>query len=235
MGEIAEIAHNSISGAISPTSVSLAEADLIDREDNQYLMEARLVGPSRKHGIEMVVIDGTPNEANPNLIAYANYTSHNQANAKFVDAASEAPPPAKTCIRMTAREVIPPGREIRVDYDRGSKQKQFYTQMIHKGVPRELLTSGEYKSETWNTTESRRPVTEREPLETNPKQGKSAAGLRRRNREEVGDGVCPSSLCNSASLIPIPNLRLRGGAPEEVRCPRNCPQGAKQGGETGNE
>ena len=215
--------------------LSLAEADLIDREDNQYLMEARLVGPSSEHEIEMVVIDGTPNEANPNLIAYANYTSHNQANAKFVDAASEAPPLANTCIRMIAKEVIPPGREIRVDYDRGSKQKQFYNQMIHKGIPRKLLTSGDYKSKTWDTTETRRPVTEPEPRETQTNPGKSAADLRRRQREEVGDGVCPSSLCNSASLIPIPGLRLRGGAPEEVRCPRNCPRGAKQGGGTGNE
>ena len=51
--------------------LSLAKADLIDWEDNQYLMEARLIGPDRNHEVEMVVIDGTPNEANPkpNLIA----------------------------------------------------------------------------------------------------------------------------------------------------------------------
>ena len=160
-----------------------------------------------------------------------NYTSHNHANATFVDAASEAPPKAKTCIRMTVKEIIPPGREIRVDYDKGSTQKQFYNQMIKKGIPREQPTSAEYrKSKTWDTAEARKHATEPEPRGTSTRPGKSAADLRCRQREEVGDGTCPSSLCNSASLIPTTRLRLRGGAPDEVRCPRNCPQGAKQGG-----
>ena len=85
-----------------------------------------------------------------------------------------------------------------------------------------------------DTAEARKHATEPKPRGTSTRPGKSAADLRCRQREEVGDGTCPSSLCNSASLIPTTRLRLRGGAPDEVRCPRNCPQGAKQGGGTGN-
>ena len=127
-----------------------------------------------------------------------NYTSHNHANATFVDAASEAPQKAKTCIRTTAKEIIPPGREIRVDFD---TKTVLQPNDRKRDTERTTFTSAEYrKSKTWDTAEARKHATEPEPRGTSTRPGKSAADLRCRQREEVGDGTCPSSLCNSGKI-----------------------------------
>lgn len=112
---------------------------------SEYLMIARNPSDLRRR----VVIDGDPSKYS-NIAGYANYSEHQNANSYFVD---------KTCrgdtykILLVAKENIPVGTEIRVDYDMGSSVHPFRDMMISKGIYDECKQ--EYKKIKWEFPSTR--------------------------------------------------------------------------------
>lgn len=105
----------------------------------EYLLKA--TSPrTKKH----VTLDGNP-VLYDNLGGYANHVVHKHANAMFSDDADEAPDGEEHWVWIVAKEFIESGQEIRVDYDRGARNTPFQTQMLKQGVPKEALTSANYK------------------------------------------------------------------------------------------
>ena len=107
---------------------------------HEYLLKATQPSDMRRN----VTIDGNPALYN-NLGGYANFVIHKYANAEFSDDADEAPDGAEHWVWIVAKESIPRGREIRVDYDQGSKGHPFQEQMLKEGAPRDALNKPAYK------------------------------------------------------------------------------------------
>ena len=147
-----DIKKNTILGQYKGRLLTVAQADGIAMAENQYLMDARVVGDTDR----FVVIDGRPTEGEGNLMGYANFAVN--ANAAFQDDARRAPAGETTYVRVRALEDIGEGREVRIDYDMGHpEERSFYNYLTTiKGVPAEALTgeSGDYKATVWATPRS---------------------------------------------------------------------------------
>ena len=93
---------------------------------SQYLMKVRNPLDLRRK----LVIDGDPRKFS-NIAGYANYSKHQYANAYFVDKTHKN---GECNIILIAKEFIPQGVEIRVDYDMGSAIHPFRDMMIKENV-----------------------------------------------------------------------------------------------------
>lgn len=109
-----------------------------------------------------VTIDGNPDLLDREkrhlvLAAYANHAPSeagkeiHRANACFSYCDEKDPPPDGYSLDIAwplliAREDIPKGREVRVDYF----SEQFLREMQAGGIPEEALNKSEYKKETWS-------------------------------------------------------------------------------------
>lgn len=140
---------------IGPT-MSITEANKIT--NNDYLMEAWTVTLRKRDGFEMwrrKVINGDPKTEPNNLAGYANYCSDEVANARFEDRSNEADPTGETNVVLVANKRIWPGKEIRVDYDRGNEQRPFRTKLKKMGIKSTELDSKEYQKKIWAYPERR--------------------------------------------------------------------------------
>jgi hypothetical protein len=106
---------------------------------SEYLMTARDPSDLRRR----VVIDGDPSKY-ANIAGYANYSEHQNANSYFVDKTIRG---GKCRILLIAKEHIPMGTEIRVDYDMGSSTHPFRDMMIRSGTYADCKQ--EYKTMRW--------------------------------------------------------------------------------------
>jgi hypothetical protein len=93
---------------------------------SEYLMKVSDPKDRRRK----LTIDGDPSKFN-NISAYANYTDNKYANAIFIDQTKKN---EHSNITLIAKEFIPKGTEIRVDYDMGSSAHPFRDMMIQKGI-----------------------------------------------------------------------------------------------------
>ena len=97
------------------------------------------------------VIDGDPTRS-ANLAGYANYAPHKHANANFEDRGQHMPRDAQLAhnVVLVAKDNIPAGQEIRVDYDMGAAGHPFRDNMIRqKGITAQQLNSTAYKQTKW--------------------------------------------------------------------------------------
>ena len=123
--------------------------------------------PRTQHQKDHVTIDGDPNNFPENLAAYANYAKGDAANAVFGEYVEmdDGPLPEflSTYFRfpqtvrrfasqdnivwpvLVARQDVPKGTEIRVDYG-----DEYREQMLQRGIPRTALENSEYKKVTWS-------------------------------------------------------------------------------------
>lgn len=117
------------------------------RVKNQEYMMSTPRSDSQKED-DFVILDGNPSLYS-NLGGYANYSESAFANAKF---STDDPFPEKhTSVVLKAKEFIPAGTEVRVDYDIGNrKERPFYKQLRQQGVPRSSLAGHEYKRVVWS-------------------------------------------------------------------------------------
>lgn len=128
-----------------------------------------------QHQKDHVTVDGDPKKFPGNLAAYANYAKGDAANAEFgdyikpdddlCDGIDNGPLSVflskyfrcpQTVRRfasqdnivwpvLVARQGIPKGTEIRVDYG-----DEYREQMLERGIPRTALENSEYKNLTWS-------------------------------------------------------------------------------------
>jgi len=106
---------------------------------SDYLMSVRNPQDLRRR----VVIDGDPRKYF-NISGYANYSDNQYANSYFVDSTCKG---GKCNMILVAKELIPVGTEIRVDYDMGSSAHPFRDMMILKGIYNDCKQ--EYKTIKW--------------------------------------------------------------------------------------
>lgn len=132
-------------------SVDLREGDLLCEytgkllekheeatSSSEYLMKVRDPLDLRRRR----VIDGDPRSFG-NLAGYANHSEHKLANARFVDQTRRH---GRSQVVLLAKEFIPGGTEIRVDYDMGSHVYPFRDMMIARGT---YDASPDYKRTSW--------------------------------------------------------------------------------------
>lgn len=114
-------------------------------EDNQeYMLTATVPSDRRRR----VVIDGHPRHGG--IGGYANYASGKRANACYSDDADEAPAGEESYVWIMALEDIPSHTELRIDYDRGRRKKEFREQIARMhGVPLRVLDDKTYKTVRW--------------------------------------------------------------------------------------
>ena len=131
--------------------------------------------PRTQHQKDHVTVDGDPENFPENLAAYANCAEGDAANAEFddyikpnddlCDGIDDGPLPEflpkyfrfpQTVRRfalqdnivwpvLVARQDIPKGTEIRVDYG-----DEYREQMMERGIPRTALENSKYKNLTWS-------------------------------------------------------------------------------------
>ena len=131
--------------------------------------------PRTQHQKDHVTVDGDPENFPENLAAYANCAEGDAANAEFddyikpnddlCDGIDDGPLPEflpkyfrfpQTVRRfalqdnivwpvLVARQDIPKGTEIRVDYS-----DEYREQMLERGIPRTALENSKYKNLTWS-------------------------------------------------------------------------------------
>ena len=131
--------------------------------------------PRTQHQKDHVTVDGDPENFPENLAAYANCAEGDAANAEFddyikpnddlCDGIDDGPLPEflpkyfrfpQTVRRfalqdnivwpvLVARQDIPKGTEIRVDYG-----DEYREQMLERGIPRTALENSKYKNLTWS-------------------------------------------------------------------------------------
>ena len=92
---------------------------------SEYLMKVRDPTDLRRR----LIIDGDPRKFS-NISAYANYSVNKHANAYFVDQTKKN---KEAKVMLHAKEFIPQGTEIRVDYDMGSSAHPFRDMIIQRG------------------------------------------------------------------------------------------------------
>jgi len=127
-------------------------------------------GPSRnrtQHQKDHVTIDGDPNNFPGNLAAYANCAKGDAANAvfgeyvemddgplpKFLSEYFRCPQTVRRFAHqdnilwpvLVARQDIPKGTEIRVEYG-----DEYQERMLERGIPSTALENSEYKNLTWS-------------------------------------------------------------------------------------
>ena len=127
-------------------------------------------GPSRnrtQHQKDHVTIDGDPNNFPGNLAAYANCAKGDAANAVFGEYVEMDDGPLSEFLSeyfrcpqtvrrfahqdnilwpvLVARQDIPKGTEIRVEYG-----DEYQEQMLERGIPSTALENSEYKNLTWS-------------------------------------------------------------------------------------
>ena len=123
--------------------------------------------PRTQHQKDHVTVDGDPNNFPENLAAYANCAQGDAANAefgvyvemddgplpKFLSKYFRFPQTVRRFARqdnivwpvLVARQGIPKGTEIRVDYG-----DEYREQMLERGIPSTALENSEYKNVTWS-------------------------------------------------------------------------------------
>lgn len=119
------------------------EADSVPNQE--YMMAVRDPSDRRRR----VFVDGNPSLHPFNIAGWANFAEGKSANAVFEDMASLSPPEKRSHVFLVAREPIPTGTEVRVDYDGGSSAHPFRDQMVRQGIPLSTLRSPEYKALRW--------------------------------------------------------------------------------------
>ena len=122
---------------------------------NEYLMGGRKIKKRPGERSEVLIIDGDPSHS-PNIAGFANYAPQVNANANFEDWGIGSKLKGKEyltefdhCVVLLAAHRIPAGREVRVDYDMGSRSHPFRRSMLKRGIPQEALDDPLYKRVQW--------------------------------------------------------------------------------------